>query len=78
MDPSSGEIALPGKWIKAGPSLKGLSERKRIVGRTLKNNPENMKVWLKNPKSVMPGTMMPNMGLTDEEIEVLIVYFDTI
>ncbi len=63
---------------KAGPSLKGLHERRRIVGGVLENNPYNMKVWLKDPKSIKPGSFMPDAGLTDEEVEILILYFDTI
>jgi cytochrome c1 len=55
-----------------------LHERKRIVGDVLENNPKNLKAWLKNPKSIKTGTMMPNTGLTDEEVEILILYFDTI
>ena len=69
---------VEGAYGKAGPSLKGLHERKRIVGDVLENNPKNLKAWLKNPKSIKSGTMMPNTGLTDEEVEILILYFDTI
>ena len=69
---------VEGAYGTAGPTLKGLSERKRIVGGILKNSPENLKAWLKNPKSMKSGTMMPNTGLTDEELEILIQYFDTI
>ena len=69
---------VEGAYGKAGPSLKGLHERKRIVGDVLENNPKNLKAWLKNPKSMKSGTMMPNTGLTDEEVEILILYFDTI
>ena len=63
---------------KAGPSLKGLKERKRLLGGRLENNQENMKAWLKNPDSIKSGTLMPNTGLTDEEVEILIRYFNTI
>ena len=69
---------IEGAYGTAGPSLKGLNERKRIVGGVLENNPENLKAWLQNPKSIKSGTMMPNSGLTDDELEILIQYFDTI
>jgi len=69
---------VDGAYGKAGPSLKGLHERRRIVGGTLENNPDNLKVWLKDPKSMKPGSFMPDAGLTDEEVEILILYFDTI
>ena len=63
---------------KAGPSLKGLHERKRLFGGALENNLENLKAWLKNPDSIKSGTLMPNTGLTDEEVEILIRYLNTI
>lgn len=61
-----------------GPSLKGLSARDRIAGGRLENSPENLRRWLQNPKAVLSSTMMPNLGLSDEEIEVLIEFFQTL
>ena len=67
---------VEGAYGKFGPSLKGLRDRPRILGGTLKYSTNNLKKWLQNPKSVKPDTMMPNTGLSDEEIEILIQYFD--
>lgn len=61
-----------------GPTLKGLSKRKRIVARTLSNNDKNMRRWLKNPKGVKSDTMMPNVGLSDDEIETLVTHFHSL
>ncbi|MGK0171633.1 MAG: cytochrome c2 [Gammaproteobacteria bacterium] len=61
-----------------GPTLKGLGKRKRLVARTLSNTDKNMRRWLKNPKAVKSDTMMPNVGLSDEEIEVLVAHFHTL
>jgi cytochrome c2 len=69
---------VKGAYGKAGPALKGLSKRVRIVGGTLQNNTKNLKAWLKNPKSIKPGTLMPNMGLSDEEIEIVVKYLNTL
>lgn len=60
-----------------GPSLKGISARRRIAGGKLKNTPANMHKWLKNPKRVKV-TMMPNLHLTESEIETLIDFFGTL
>jgi len=65
-------------WGNAGPSLKRMKTRKRLLGGKLKNTPENLKAWLKNPASVKPGTMMPNTGLTDEEADLLVEYLKKI
>ena len=63
---------------EAGPSLKGMKTRKRLLGGKLKNTPENMKAWLMNPGSVKSGTVMPNLGLTDEDANLMIEYFKKI
>lgn len=60
-----------------GPSLKGISTRRRIAGGKLKNTPTNMRKWLKDPKRVKV-TMMPNVHLTESEIETLIEFFGTL
>ncbi|MCB9397716.1 MAG: cytochrome C oxidase subunit IV family protein [Acidobacteria bacterium] len=40
--------------------------------------PEYLRKWLKNPAEVKPGTIMPNLGLSDSDIENLIAYLATI
>lgn len=56
-----------------GPSLKDLGSRRRIAGGALSNTPKNLRLWLKNPKDVKT-TMMPNTGLTDPELDVLVKF----
>ncbi|MBT3789133.1 MAG: c-type cytochrome [Alphaproteobacteria bacterium] len=63
---------------EAGPSLKGMKTRKRLLGGKLKNTPENMRAWLMNPGSVKSGTVMPNLGLTNEDADIMIEYFKKI
>jgi cytochrome c2 len=60
-----------------GPTLEGLGSRARIVGGNLRNSPENLRRWLRNPKAVRM-TMMPNLGLTEKEIDVLIKFLQTL
>jgi cytochrome c len=62
----------------AGPSLKGMKTRKRLLGGKVKNTPKNMKAWLMNPGSVKSGTVMPNLGLSNEEADIMIEYFKKI
>ncbi len=69
---------IAGAMGTVGPSLKGLKERTRIAGGRLENSPENLRDWLKDPKSIKSDTMMPNPGLTDGEIETLIEFFKTL
>ena len=69
---------IPGAAGTVGPSLKNLKNRPRIAGGVLENTDENLREWLKNPKSVKPNTMMPDTGLEDSEIEILLKFFDTL
>jgi cytochrome c2 len=69
---------IPEAMSTLGPSLKGLSQRKRIVAGTLTNTEVNLRKWLANPKRVKPDTMMPNLGLSQEEVDVLVEYFGRI
>ena len=39
--------------------------------------PEFLRTWLKAPQSVKPGTLMPQLPLTDADIENLITYLHT-
>ena len=69
---------IAGAMGTIGPSLKGLGERPRIAGGRLENTDENLRDWLKNPKSIKSNTFMPNFGLEDSEIEILIAFLKTL
>jgi hypothetical protein len=48
------------------------------IGRDLtcyQANPDFLRRWLANPKNIRPGTIMPDLELTDQEIEVLVSFF---
>lgn len=47
-----------------GPPLRGVGERLYLAGR-LPNTPENMIRWIRFPREVDPGTLMPNMDVTE-------------
>lgn len=60
-----------------GPDLTHLASRSQIGG-MLANTPDNLAAWLADPQSHKPGTRMPNMGLSDEEIEAIVAYLTTL
>ena len=57
---------IPGD--KIGPNLSTFGNRKYLAAGTRMNTPENLAEWLRNPPSIKPGALMPNLGLTEEEI----------
>jgi cytochrome c oxidase subunit 2 len=59
------------------PNLANFSQKPLIIGKVA-NTRSNLRKWLKNPASIKFGTRMPNLRLTDEEIELLIDYIQTL
>lgn len=60
-----------------GPNLTHVASLSQIAG-VLPMSEENLKKWLKNPPGVKPGTLMPNLGLSDEEINDLVAFLMTL
>jgi cytochrome c1 len=40
-----------------------------MIAGELPNSPQNLVRWIRDPKSVEPGTAMPNLGLTEYEAD---------
>lgn len=58
---------------KVGPSLTHVASRTTIAGATL-DFPGDLEAWLRNPPEEKPGSKMPNLKLTDEEVDALMAY----
>jgi cytochrome c len=56
-----------------GPSLAGLVTRTHIAGR-LTNTPLNVVAWIRSPRSVDPGTLMPDLGVTEGQARDIAAY----
>ena len=73
---------IDGVWDVQGdriaPNLTHFANRSVFAGAALKNNPENLTKWLANPAVIKPGTFMPNLELTEKEINALIAYLGTL
>jgi len=64
---------IPGPHGTVGPSLKDLAKRQFIAGR-LANSPDNLTLWIENPRAIDAGTAMPNVGLTHDEARDVAAY----
>jgi cytochrome c oxidase subunit 2 len=64
-----------------GPELTHFASRNVFAGATLPEEGEThdqaLKRWLADPPNVKPGSFMPNLALTEEEIDSLIVWLDS-
>lgn len=61
-----------------GPNLTHLQARTTFAGSTLRMNPDDLRRWLRNPPKEKPGSKMPNLGLSSDEITKLIAYLETL
>ncbi len=61
-----------------GPDLTHVGSRGTLAGGMLANTPENLARWLKNPPAVKPGSLMPNMNLTDAQVSALVAYLTSL
>jgi cytochrome c2 len=60
-----------------GPPLAGMGARTIIAGK-LANTPENMIRWLQDPQEVVPGNVMPDMGLSRADARDITAYLYTL
>ncbi len=63
---------------KVGPNLTELMTRPTIAAGTLTNTPANLAKWLHNPPGVKPGALMPNLNLSQTQIQSLVAFLETL
>jgi cytochrome c oxidase subunit 2 len=70
---------IPGAAGTIGPNLAGVASRTRIAGGAVPNNgPDDLKKWIMNPPALKPGTLMPNLSLTDDEATKIVAFLETL
>jgi len=60
-----------------GPPLTRIGSRVYIAG-VLRNTPENMVAWLRDPQAFVPGNAMPNVGLDEPNAGDVAAYLATL
>jgi cytochrome c oxidase subunit 2 len=61
-----------------GPDLTHLMSRDTLAAGAVKNTAENLKLWVKEPNALKPGSLMPPMHLPEEELDALVRYLVTL
>jgi cytochrome c oxidase subunit II len=61
-----------------GPDLTHLMSRETIAAGAAANTHELLRLWIKNPEAVKPGSKMPAMGLTDGDVDAIATYLETL
>jgi cytochrome c oxidase subunit 2 len=61
-----------------GPDLTHFGSRDTLASGAADNTPANLKLWIKDPDYVKPGSLMPAMQLSDDQIDKVVAYLDTL
>ena len=57
-----------------GPDLTHVMSRDTIASGVIPNTPENLRRWIRNPDDIKPGSRMPAMNLSDQELDAVTAY----
>ncbi len=60
-----------------GPNLSKVATRTTIAAGMFENTPDNLKAWIQNAPKHKPGSIMPNMNLSDADAEALAAFLQT-
>ncbi|PYS65590.1 MAG: cytochrome c oxidase subunit II [Acidobacteria bacterium] len=69
---------VPGANARVAPDLTHVASRRQLGAGILENTPANMRRWLKNPQHIKPGVLMPDFNFTDQELDQLGEYLETL
>jgi len=61
-----------------GPDLTHLMSRSTIASGAAENTTDNLRLWIKTPDAIKPGSLMPAMQLSDAELDSLVRYMGTL
>ena len=72
------EISGAPQKSRYGPDLSHLGSRLSIGAGTLTNTPEHLADWIRDPQRIKPGNKMPDLGLSEPEIQILVRYLESL
>lgn len=56
-----------------GPTLEDFGHRRYIAGE-IPNTPASLEAWIRNPSALVPGTLMPAMGVSQADARAMASY----
>lgn len=63
---------------KFGPDLTHLMSRETIASGAATNTRDNLRLWIKDPDAIKPGSLMPAMQMSDQESDAVTAYLITL
>jgi cytochrome c oxidase subunit 2 len=61
-----------------GPDLSHLMTRQTLGAGVMPNTPDNLRRWIHEPQTMKPGNLMPNMQLSDRELDQVHSYLSSL
>jgi len=61
-----------------GPDLTHIASRAHIAAGVLANSRGDLQAWVADPQGIKPGTAMPRVGLTSDELNAVTAYLETL
>ena len=61
-----------------GPDLTHLMSRETIAAGAAANTHDNLRLWIRKPDAIKPGSLMPAMELSDRELDAVTAYLETL
>jgi len=61
-----------------GPDLTHLMSRRTIASGAADNTHDNLRLWIRSPDAIKPGSLMPAMQLGDADLDALVRYLETL
>jgi cytochrome c oxidase subunit II len=61
-----------------GPDLTHLMSRTTIAAGAAENTHDNLRLWIRDPSAIKPGSLMPAMKLSDADLNAVVSYMETL
>jgi cytochrome c oxidase subunit 2 len=61
-----------------GPDLTHFMSRQTLASGVIENNPTSLRQWIKSPDTFKRGALMPAMQLSDEQLDQVTAYLETL
>lgn len=61
-----------------GPDLTHLMSRDTIASGAASNTSENLRLWIHDPETIKPGSLMPAMNLNQQDLDAVTAYLETL
>ena len=61
-----------------GPNLSHVGSRQTLAAGLLSNTAANMAAWIRDPQALKPGTHMPDLQLSSQQVSILTAYLESL